>query len=140
MIELVLAIQLFIAEPNADSPVCEPGQVSQIDNCTQGQLPEETIGRDLDDPTVVDIDPPYVAIDPVEGPVVVDGPAAVQEPVVETPEPAVTPAPVVEIIDTVSTPELAETGSESQWLWIAGAALVSIGSLLVMGTRGRRDA
>lgn len=46
MIGLVLAAALFV--PGPDDPVCEVGQVPAVDHCAQGQLPEETIGRELD--------------------------------------------------------------------------------------------
>lgn len=47
MLDLILAASLYFT-PNSDSPVCEAGQVSEIDDCTQGQLPEETIGREYE--------------------------------------------------------------------------------------------
>lgn len=34
-----------VAPPNADSPVCGVGQSPAVDGCAQGQLPDETIGR-----------------------------------------------------------------------------------------------
>lgn len=48
---LLLAGLLMVTpawEPGPDDPVCEPGQVTWVDHCAQGQLPDEVIGRQID--------------------------------------------------------------------------------------------
>jgi hypothetical protein len=37
-----------VPAPTADSPVCDGAQTPAVDGCAQGQLPEETTGRQYD--------------------------------------------------------------------------------------------
>jgi hypothetical protein len=50
VIALLFAVALFV--PGPGDPVCEPGQSVEVDHCAQGQLPGETIGREIDAPPV----------------------------------------------------------------------------------------
>ncbi len=45
---VMAALALTAWVPGPDDPVCEPGQVVEVDHCAQGMLPEETIGRQID--------------------------------------------------------------------------------------------
>ncbi len=52
----MLALALFVPGPN--DPVCESWQTVEVDHCVQGQLPEETIGRQMDEPAPAPTEPP----------------------------------------------------------------------------------
>ncbi len=102
--------------PGPDDPVCEPGQVVEVDHCSQGQLPEERIGRQIDEGdqrlTVVGVDAngdPVWSAEPEPAPVV--DPAAL---------------PVVD--------ELAYTGTSPEG-WVLAAVLVASGMAMVRASR-----
>ncbi len=61
---VMAALALTAWVPGPDDPVCEPGQVVEVDHCSQGMLPEERIGRQIDP-----VEPPAPVVDPAALPV-----------------------------------------------------------------------
>jgi len=52
---IALAVAMILAgptwTPGPNDPVCQPGQVVEVDHCSQGQLPGEVVGRQIDGPS-----------------------------------------------------------------------------------------
>ncbi len=110
MIGILFAAVLAIAPawtPGPTDPVCEPGQVSWVDHCYQGQLPGEVIGRETGD-----------------GPF----PSAVQT----SPAPATSPG-----LAPATATQLAHTGVRTAPYLVASGSLIAGGSGLVLIRRRR---
>ena len=113
MLEVMIGLALAMApawEPGPNDPVCEPGQVVEVDHCAQGQLPGERIGRETGDG-------PY--------------PPAYEQP----PTPATTPAASAPAAPPI---ELAFTGVQ-EWPTAIVAALLMVGGsgLVLIARRGQ---
>ncbi len=100
---LLLMAALFV--PGPSDPVCVPGQSVEVDHCAQGQLPGETVGRELDPATPAPSDLPAAELD-AGSPI---------------PEPGIgEPAPV-------RADELAHTGVPGLPYALTAAALIALG-------------
>ena len=148
-----VAVTVTVPSPTAgpDSPVCGIDDVPAGVPCIQPQLPEETIGREVDCPPsptasptgLPTIEPTTAQSTTAPSPTPTTAPTEVAVPAPPTtpPPPAATVRHVALAGDT-RRPELAETGATSGTWYLLGFALtlILLGYLLVLMALGRRPA